>query len=171
MHERFKEEFHKQDGGGYTANARTRCRAHRLLSTSVATFLLLLSGADAAQSDVTVRLEVQGAPPEFSRKHITVKPRQRVQLTLDNSRGHSPHNWALIKPGKVDEVIAFGLDSGRNPGGARLTPDILASTVTIEPGAEVTMSFLAPAEPGRYPFISSVGDDPKSLKGALVVKR
>ena len=95
-------------------------------------------------------------------KEFTVKPGQKVKLTLVNpadSVAKAPHYLLIVSPGKKDVVGMAANMALADP--AFMTTkqaipeseEILFHTNLVEPGGTETLEFVAPAEAGDYPFL------------------
>lgn len=126
--------------------------------------------------DRIVRIGVRSNPsgiPQFDPPQIEVTAGQQVEVILRNNESQNSgitHNWVLIKPGSESAVAALGKEAGVDPDAVTYSPSVLAATRTTRPGNEGIIDFLAPEKPGRYPYLSLVGDQRKVLKGVLIVK-
>jgi azurin len=124
-------------------------------------------------------------PMMFDQAELTVKPGQKVKLTLDNPIQPNvqglPHNWVLVKPGKEAVVGNAALAMAADPkamqkhyipagadGGVHA--DILAHTTLAQPGSKAEAEFTAPAEAGDYPYICTFPGHFLLMKGTLHVK-
>jgi azurin len=114
---------------------------------------------------------------KFSLTEIRAKPGETLSVTLANV-GTMPkmsmgHNWVLLKtPGVVD---AFAADSAQAPTTDYIAvsrkEDILAHTKLLGPKERDTVTFQAPKQPGRYPFLCTFpGHYQVGMKGELIVE-
>lgn len=114
---------------------------------------------------------------KFDVAEITARPGERLSVTLVN-RGTMPkfsmgHNWVLLAAG-VD-TNAFTISAAESPTTdyvpAALKDRILASTRLLGPNERDTVTFAAPATPGRYEFLCSFpGHFQVGMRGVLIVK-
>lgn len=130
---------------------------------------------DEAPANVYVRIDIVGSTGNFrfSPENFTVKSGQSVVLTFTNSssgRTRFPHEWILVRPGKAEEVLAYGANAGMDSGDPLYTPYVYANTRTVEPGRSTTISFIAPDRPGAYPFVSFTASDEEPLFGEMRVE-
>lgn len=139
---------------------------------------------DPSLADLVIKPAADN-PMMFDQAELTVKPGQKVKLTLDNPIQPNvqglPHNWVLVKPGKEAVVGNAALAMAADPkamqkhyipasadGGVH--PDILAHTTLAQPGSKAEAEFTAPAEAGDYPFICTFPGHFLLMKGTLHVK-
>ncbi|MEZ5319484.1 MAG: plastocyanin/azurin family copper-binding protein [Vicinamibacterales bacterium] len=112
---------------------------------------------------------------KFDVTEITAAPGERLSVTLTNV-GTTPklsmgHNWILLVPGT--ELVSFAVAAAEAAatdfvpqGDARM----LAATRLLGPGESDTVTFNAPATPGRYEFICSFpGHYQVGMRGVLIV--
>jgi azurin len=87
---------------------------------------------------------------------FTVKPGQRVQITFKNG-DLMQHNIVIGRPGTRDAIavqvtaMATATDAAeRNY--IPPTPDVLFYTKLVDPGQSIVLDFVAPMQPGDYPY-------------------
>jgi len=111
-------------------------------------------------------------------KEFTVKPGQKVKLTLINpaeSVTRQPHNVIIVKPGK-DMVVGMAANAGLSDPAFLTTknavpdsPEILFYSKLVQPGAQEVLEFTAPAEAGDYPYICTYPGHWAIMKGVMKV--
>ncbi len=116
---------------------------------------------------------VAGKNLSFEPRTLTARPGEAIRLQFSNP-DVVPHNWALIQPGKLSEVGELANKLIAHPDAARLqyiprTDAILAYTNLTEPGADATISFRAPTEPGRYPFLCTFPGHWMVMNGEFII--
>ncbi len=114
---------------------------------------------------------------KFNVTEIRAKPGEALSVTLSNV-GTVPkfsmgHNWVLLKAtANLDEFIAEAAQAATTdyvPQSKKA--DVLAKTKLLGPKEKDTVTFNAPSEPGRYPFICSFpGHYQVGMKGVLIVE-
>jgi putative heme-binding domain-containing protein len=110
----------------------------------------------------------------YSLKSFNVKPGQNVKLTFFNP-DVVPHNWVLLKPGKLAEVGEMANKIIADPDAALRhyvpkTPDVLVYTDIVSPGDQLIINFTAPKEPGRYPYLCTFPGHWMVMNGVMVVE-
>lgn len=115
----------------------------------------------------------------FDIKEFTVKAGQKVKLTLVNpaeSVTRQPHNVLIVKPGKKD-VVGMAANAGLTDPEFMTTKnaipeseDILFHSKLVQPGAEETIEFEAPSEPGEYPYICTYPGHWMLMNGVMTVE-
>lgn len=134
----------------------------------------------AQEADVaTIELKPHATNPlGYDKTDLTIKAGQKVKLTLNNtgSIAPQPHNFLLLKPGKVDAVgaQANAMLTDPNALAKHYLPeaskdDILAHTKLVMPNASETIEFTAPAEAGDYPYICTFPGHWLLMRGVMHV--
>lgn len=143
----------------------------------LATFCLSATAQDADLATLEIKPHAQN-PLGYDQTELTVKAGQKVKLTLNNtgSIAPQPHNFLLLKPGKLDAVGALanamladpqGMAKSYIPDAAK--PDILAHTKLVQPNQSETIEFTAPAEAGDYPYICTFPGHWLLMRGVMHV--
>ncbi len=169
-----------------------------LCSTAAVSAVLFFSGcgkkdAPAAQAGDTAKsgasatgdtpasgraIEITGNDTmKFSLTEIRAKPGETLTVTLVNV-GSMPkfsmgHNWVLLKSASVaDAYVSDAMQAATTdyvPAGRK--NDVIAHTRLLGPKEKDSVTFQAPKEPGRYPFICSFpGHYQVGMKGDLIVE-
>lgn len=143
----------------------------------LATFCLSASAQDADLATIELKPHAQN-PLGYDQTELTVKAGQKVKLTLNNtgSIAPQPHNFLLLKPGKLDAVGALANAMLADPQGMAKSyipeaakPDILANTKLVQPNQSETIEFTAPAEAGDYPYICTFPGHWLLMRGVMHV--
>jgi azurin len=97
-----------------------------------------------------------------------------IKLTFANP-DVVPHNWALIKPGTLSKVGDLANKLIADPEAVLRhylpkTDDLIVATDVVEPNGSFSIYFVAPATPGRYPFLCTFPGHWMVMNGVLVVK-
>ncbi len=121
----------------------------------------------------TIAVEA-GKNLSFLPRTLTAHPGEAICLVFTNP-DVVPHNWALIRPGTLSLVGDLANKIIAQPDAARLgyipaTDAVLAHTPLTEPGTTATISFHAPTQPGRYPFLCTFPGHWMVMNGELVVE-
>lgn len=144
--------------------------------------LLTVPVVRAQEADVAViELKPHATNPlGYDKTDLTVKAGQKVKLTLNNngSIAPQPHNFLLLKPGKLDVVGAQANAMMTDPAAMAKSyipdaskDDILASTKLVMPTASETIEFVAPAEAGDYPYICTFPGHWLLMRGVMHVTK
>ncbi len=117
----------------------------------------------------TFKIGPKGEEFKFDKTAFTVKPGEKVTVTFKNT-SVMQHNWVLVAPGTADKVAQEGIAAGATKGWVPAGPNVLAHTKLVDPKAEDTVEFVAPTQPGDYPFICTFPGHAATMKGILTVK-
>ena len=119
-------------------------------------------------------LRVQAADGlQFAPTELTVAAGSEVVLAFENP-DIMEHNWVLISPGNGDKVGALADILAGQPDGAakEYLPEsdhILQATKLVGPGDKTELTFIAPTEPGEYPYLCTFPGHWRIMKGVLKV--
>jgi putative membrane-bound dehydrogenase-like protein len=122
---------------------------------------------------VTINLKVVEHVMQFDKKLLTVKAGQKVIINFENP-DFMQHNWVLIKPGTTNKVGEAADALARDPKGAEKNyvpeiPEVIKATALLNPQQKVTIEFIAPAQPGSYPYICTFPGHWRIMNGVLKV--
>jgi putative membrane-bound dehydrogenase-like protein len=120
-----------------------------------------------------VNVSVVKGQMKFSLPEFTVKPGQRVRVTLTNP-DEMQHNMVVLRPGTTEAVGALADALARTPDAAQVnyvppTPDVMAFTKLVDPGESVTLEFVAPRQVGDYPYICTFPGHWRLMQGTMKV--
>ncbi|MCB1204587.1 MAG: hypothetical protein KDN18_10035 [Verrucomicrobiae bacterium] len=140
--------------------------------------LLSVSSVLRAQEVAEVTLTADKVQFLYDKKEFTVKPGQKVKVTLVNpadSVTRQPHNFLIVKPGKKD-VVGMAANAGMADPAFLTTkqavpesPEILHHTKLVQPGEQDTIEFTAPEEPGDYPYLCTYPGHWAIMNGVMKV--
>ncbi|MCC6492310.1 MAG: c-type cytochrome [Pirellulales bacterium] len=120
-------------------------------------------------------IEVQtGNNLTFIPRTLNARPGAAIRLIFKNS-DVVPHNWALLKQGRLAAVgeMANRLVAAPDGGDRQYIPDtsdVLAYTNVVNAGETFTIFFHAPQQPGRYPFLCTFPGHWMVMNGELIVE-
>jgi putative membrane-bound dehydrogenase-like protein len=123
---------------------------------------------------LTVALSVVAGENRYSQTSIEARPGQRVQIAFTNA-DDMLHNVTLLKPGSYDAVVkditALLADpTAQNRGYVPDSPNVLYSLNLVPAHQSAVLEFVAPMEPGEYPYICTFPGHWVTMRGVLVVK-
>jgi uncharacterized protein len=134
-----------------------------------------VAAAPGASNDPVLALEMSviEGQMKFSLPNFTVKPGQRVRLTLTNP-DDMPHNLLILRPGTLEAVGALADAMVSHPDAAERqyvppTPDVMWFTQLVDPGEEYTLEFTAPRQPGDYPYVCTFPGHWRIMVGVMQV--
>ncbi|MDI1314339.1 plastocyanin/azurin family copper-binding protein [Prosthecobacter sp.] len=153
----------------------------RLLIISIASLAITGFAQDASVAVIELKPSANPASPlSYDKTELSVTAGQKVKLTLNNSGGvlPQPHNFLLLKPGKMDAVGALANAMLADPQGMAKSyipeaakPDIVANTKLVQPNQSETIEFTAPAEAGDYPYICTFPGHWMLMRGVMHVTK
>ncbi len=150
----------------------------KLITVILAT--ALLAGTFSVQSQEVAEITLTADKIQFlyDIKEFTVKPGQKVKLTLINpadSVTRQPHNVLIVKPGKKD-VVGMAANAGMADPAFLTTKnaipesaDILFHSKLVQAGSQDTVEFVAPSEEGDYPYICTYPGHWAIMNGVMKV--
>ena len=148
-----------------------------LLTLSLTTLLSGFMNA-RAQDVAEVTLTADKIQFIYDIKEFTVKPGQKVKLTLINpadSVTRQPHNVLIVKPGKKD-VVGMAANNGMADPTFLTTkqaipesPEILHHSKLVQAGEQDTIEFTAPTEAGDYPYLCTYPGHWAIMNGVMKV--
>ena len=111
---------------------------------------------------------------KYDQDLLIVPAGQTVQIKFENS-DLMQHNFLIIVPGSLQVVGEAADDLAQLPGGQenQYVPDIpqvLHATALINPGESYVLQFVAPSEPGEYPFVCTFPGHWQTMNGILKVE-
>ncbi len=110
----------------------------------------------------------------FDVKSFVARPGQPVKLVFKNPDAMQ-HNLVIVKPGALEEVGIAGNEMAKDPEGIKKdfvpkSDKVLHATKLIDPQATATLRFLAPKEPGSYPYVCTFPGHWPIMNGVIEVK-
>ncbi|WP_414660946.1 PVC-type heme-binding CxxCH protein [Horticoccus sp. 23ND18S-11] len=131
------------------------------------------SKAHAADADA---LRVQAVPNQmqFSPRELRVKAGQPVRLVFENPDS-MPHNLVLVALGAEEEVGLLADQMAGDPASLAkhfvpASAKVLHATPLVNPGSRAELTFAAPTQAGRYPFICTFPGHWRVMRGVLIVE-
>ncbi|MDB6120473.1 MAG: putative heme-binding protein, partial [Verrucomicrobiaceae bacterium] len=111
---------------------------------------------------------------QYVQRELHAKAGERLSVTFSNP-DVVPHNWALIRPGKLNSVGELANKLIADPNGLARhyvpdTSDVLAYTDIANPGSSFTIHIDAPKESGKYPYLCTFPGHWMVMNGVLVVE-
>jgi plastocyanin len=121
------------------------------------------------------RIEIAaGKNLSFSPRILQARRGEAIDLVFTNP-DEVPHNWVLIKPAALQRVGDLTNKLVADPEAVLRhyvpkTDDVLAYTDIVPPRKSFRITFRAPSEPGRYPFLCTFPGHWMVMNGQLVVE-
>ena len=118
--------------------------------------LVITSGIYGQSAAPATTIAIQAlAGLQFDIVRFTVKPGSKVTVTLTNMDDMS-HNFLITKPGARLEVVNEALKLEENGPQLNYIPKsskVLWSIPVLSPNQSKSVTFMAPDEPGAYPYV------------------
>jgi len=110
----------------------------------------------------------------FSVKSFKVRAGEPIRLMFINP-DVVPHNWVLIKPGTLNRIGDLANKIIADPEAVNhhyvpKTEDVLAFTDLVSPQDQMNISFVAPKQPGRYPYLCTFPGHWMVMNGVMIVE-
>ncbi|WP_144057381.1 DUF6797 domain-containing protein [Novipirellula maiorica] len=121
----------------------------------------------------SIKIET-GSNLTYTTPEFRVAANEPLAVTLSNP-DVVPHNWVLVQRGALRHVGELGNQMIANPNAfvRQYIPEsdqVIAHTDVVSPGQEQTIYFIAPAAPGRYPFLCTFPGHWMVMNGVMVVE-
>ena len=126
--------------------------------------------------NLDVRVIAVGTIPHrmiYDKEMIVVQAGKPVEFRFSNTDA-MPHNFAITKPGFLQEVGELGESTGRDKdaeerGYIPKSDAVLLGSRLIQPGETQALAFEVPKEPGVYPYVCTYPGHWRRMYGALYV--
>jgi putative heme-binding domain-containing protein len=141
----------------------------------------LLDAADAKKvraelGELGVRVVRLHTLPErmaYDKELIVVKAGKPVEFLIENT-DLMPHNFVIVQPGSLEEVGLLAEATGNQPDAAARnyvpkSPRILLQSRLLQARESDKLSFVAPTQPGVYPYVCTYPGHWRRMYGALYV--
>ena len=126
--------------------------------------------ATKASKTVSLRIGTKGDEMAFNKTKLSAPAGASIKLIFKNDSKTLQHNFVLAKPGTAEEVANAGLTAGAEKSYVAESPNVIAHTKLLNSGQSETLTFVAPSEPGDYPYICTFPGHSATMKGVLGVK-
>ena len=132
--------------------------------------------ADAAKANGTsyVKLGVIAHEMKFDKASFTVKAGSQVTIDFENP-DFMQHNLVVGQKGAMETIGKAADELARDPKGAEMNfvpkiPQVIAATRLVDPEGRESLVFVAPTEPGEYPFVCTVPGHWRIMNGIMIVQ-
>lgn len=132
--------------------------------------------ADAAKANGTsfVKLSVIPHEMKFDKASFTVKAGSQVTIDFENP-DFMQHNLVVGQKGVMETIGKAADELARDPKGAEMNfvpkiPQVIAATRLVDPEGRESLVFVAPNEPGEYPFVCTVPGHWRIMNGIMIVQ-
>jgi putative heme-binding domain-containing protein len=109
----------------------------------------------------------------YDKDVIAIRTGEPVEFVFENS-DLMPHNFVIAQPGSMEELGLAAEATAQQPGAAlrHYVPQsakILLASTLLQPRAIEKLSFVAPKQPGVYPYVCTYPGHWRRMYGALYV--
>lgn len=126
--------------------------------------------------NLDVRVIALGTVPArmiYDKEKLVVQAGKPVEFRVSNS-DHMPHNFAIVKPGALQEVGELAEATARDAGAIQrqyipASDRILTASRLLQPGETQALTFDVPSEPGVYPYVCTYPGHWRRMFGAMYV--
>jgi putative heme-binding domain-containing protein len=126
--------------------------------------------------NLDVRVIAIGTVPHrmiYDKELIAVQAGKPVEFRFSNS-DDMPHNFAILKPGALEEVGKLAEETARTPDAIErhyipVSDQILVGSKALSTGENQAIAFNVPNEPGVYPYVCTYPGHWRRMYGALYV--
>ncbi len=137
---------------------------------------LVNKAASTIQANGTTLIKLAVIPHEmkFEKTTFTVKAGSQVTIDFENP-DFMQHNLVIGQKGAMETIGNAADELARNPKGAEQNyvpsiPQVIAATQLIDPEGRESLVFIAPTEPGEYPFVCTVPGHWRLMNGIMIVE-
>ncbi|GAB3226171.1 ThuA domain-containing protein [Algoriphagus aestuariicola] len=132
------------------------------------------SNTVTANGSTVVKLAVTPHEMKFNKTTFTVKAGSQVTIDFENP-DFMQHNLVIGQKGSMEVIGAAADELARDPKGAEQNyvpkiPQVIAATKLVDPEGRESLVFVAPTEPGEYPFICTVPGHWRIMNGIMKVE-
>ncbi|WP_020469056.1 PVC-type heme-binding CxxCH protein [Zavarzinella formosa] len=109
----------------------------------------------------------------YDKDRMVIQAVKPVEFVFENT-DIMPHNLVFIQPGSLEEIGNLAEAQGTQPGALERhyvpgSNKILLASKLLQPQSSEKMSFVAPKEPGVYPYVCTYPGHWRRMHGALYV--
>ncbi|MCY7358469.1 MAG: ThuA domain-containing protein, partial [Rudanella sp.] len=127
------------------------------------------------ENATVVTIKVVEEQMKYDTKQFVVRAGRPIVLTLENP-DIMQHNIVICKPGTAEKVGKAADKMAQDPKSVEKhyvpqLPEVLASSILVNPGESYTLEFMAPDKPGDYPFICTFPGHWSIMRGVMRVEK
>jgi putative membrane-bound dehydrogenase-like protein len=132
------------------------------------------SASVSANGTILIKLSVVPHEMKFDKATFTVKAGSQVTIDFENP-DFMQHNLVIGQKGSMEIIGKAADELARDPKGAEQNyvpkiPQIIAATLLVDPEGRESLVFIAPTEPGEYPFVCTVPGHWRIMNGIMKVE-
>ncbi len=131
--------------------------------------------AKATAADAgALRVQAVTNQMQFAPRELRAQAGRPVRLVFENP-DFMPHNFVLVAPGAEEEVGLLADQMASDPSSLAkhfipVSPKVLYATPLVNPNGRAELTFTAPAQPGRYPYLCTFPGHWRIMRGVLIVE-
>ncbi|SMG53390.1 PVC-type heme-binding CxxCH protein [Arenibacter troitsensis] len=131
------------------------------------------STSNSSSSAVTIHIKTIKNEMKYDLTEFVVETGKPVELIFENT-DFMQHNLVVTQVGEKEKVGMAADKLAMDPNGAEKNyvpdmPEVLFATAIINPEEKVVLKFIAPKEPGDYPFICTFPGHWRIMQGVMKV--
>ena len=111
---------------------------------------------------------------KFAKESLTVKAGEMVSILINNNDPTQlMHNFVLVQPGTLDQVVEAATALGAGGLAVNFLPEsehIIAASPIVLPGKVFVLNMKAPEKPGKYPYVCTYPGHAILMRGVLTVE-
>lgn len=128
----------------------------------------------SANGSSIVKLAVIPHEMKYDKTTFTVKAGSQVTIDFENP-DFMQHNLVIGQKGSMETIGEAADALARDPKGAEQNyvpkiPQVIAATRLVDPEGRESLVFVAPTEPGEYPFVCTVPGHWRIMNGIMIVE-
>ncbi|TFV97944.1 dehydrogenase [Algoriphagus kandeliae] len=132
------------------------------------------SATVAANGTSFVKIAVVPHEMKYDKTSFTVKAGSQVTIDFENP-DFMQHNMVIGQKGSLEIIGKAADELARNPKGAEQNyvpsiPEVIIATRLVDPEGRESLVFVAPSEPGEYPFVCTVPGHWRMMNGIMKVE-
>ncbi|MDX5337437.1 MAG: plastocyanin/azurin family copper-binding protein, partial [Cyclobacteriaceae bacterium] len=162
--------------GGWMFSGRISNKSTLALKKPGTDLDLLGSSATTVSANGTTMVKLSVVPHEmkFDKATFTVKAGSQVTIDFENP-DFMQHNLVIGQKGSMEIIGKAADELARDPKGAEQNyvpkiPQVIAATLLVDPEGRESLVFIAPTEPGEYPFVCTVPGHWRIMNGIMKVE-
>lgn len=130
---------------------------------------------DGGSKAMIINIKTLKNEMKFDLTEFVVEAGQKVELVFENP-DFMQHNLVITEVGAMEKVGRAADKLASDPQGAEKNyipdvPEVLFYTPLVNPEETVTLTFIAPEEPGEYPYICTFPGHWQIMKGVMKVEK
>jgi glucose/arabinose dehydrogenase/azurin len=144
-------------------------------ATDTPALLAFAAAWEKANADLGSALRIQAVPNQmkFAPVELRAKAGAKLRIVFENP-DLMAHNFLLCAPDSAEEIGALADAMALQPDGLAkqyipASPKVLHATPLVQPTQKAELTFTAPAEPGRYPYLCTFPGHWRVMRGVLVL--